>query len=284
MLPPHPPPNCAPRGLARRRACHVLCPGVQACAVVPRARRWHSRVSGGAPACPLCPSYRRRPTWSPCGTLLFSSALAKPRRRGPWAGIRRTDPAAAAVCAARTGGRLQLVLMRHPPPAICQNLWGVGWGGGSWGGGPAGGRGGVLPGVGGGGVFLPGVVAQRMTWSQMAGADMSRSTCASTQLTSAVCVTIRSASGCLCGSSGMGRCPLATRTRFSTGLKGCGQGKMRSEHFGAGGGGIWHDTRVYCSRLQLAAPTGRSPVGGASIGQVSSSRACLTTFIANSVP
>ena len=47
-----------------------------------------------------------------------------------------------------TGGRLQPVLMRHPPPAICQNLWGGGGGGGGQlgGGGPAGGRGGgVLP-------------------------------------------------------------------------------------------------------------------------------------------
>ena len=37
------------------------------------------------------------------------------------------------------GGRLQLILMRRPPPAICQNLWG---GGGSWGGGSSRGSGG----------------------------------------------------------------------------------------------------------------------------------------------
>ena len=42
-----------------------------------------------------------------------------------------------------TRGRLQPVLMRHPPPAIGQNLggggggWGGSWGGGSWGGGVA---------------------------------------------------------------------------------------------------------------------------------------------------
>ena len=49
------------------------------------------------------------------------------------------------------GGRLQPVLMRHPPPAICQNLGG----GGELGGGSSRGSGGVLPGVGGG--VWPGV-------------------------------------------------------------------------------------------------------------------------------
>ena len=48
------------------------------------------------------------------------------------------------------GGRLQLVLMRHPPSYLSK-LWGRGLGGGS-----SQGSGGVLPGVGGG-VFLPGV-------------------------------------------------------------------------------------------------------------------------------
>ena len=53
-------------------------------------------------------------------------------------------------------GRLQRVLMRHPPPAICQNLWGGGGGGGGVqpgvrGGGSSRGSGGVQLGVGRGG-------------------------------------------------------------------------------------------------------------------------------------
>ena len=63
-----------------------------------------------------------------------------------------------------TGGRLQPVLMRHSPPAICQNLegGGGGLGGGSWGGGGGGGwrvvGGGVGWRVGGGGGSAGGFV------------------------------------------------------------------------------------------------------------------------------
>ena len=50
------------------------------------------------------------------------------------------------------GGRLQLVLMRHPPQLSIKTT-----GGGAVGGGVQPGIGGVLPGVGGGGQSLPGV-------------------------------------------------------------------------------------------------------------------------------
>ena len=46
----------------------------------------------------------------------------------------------------RGGGRLQLVLMRQPPPSYLSKLVG----GGEWGGDPAGGRGGSCQGSGGG--------------------------------------------------------------------------------------------------------------------------------------
>ena len=47
------------------------------------------------------------------------------------------------------GGRLQPVLMRHAPPAICQNLWGGGGGGGRGVGGRVGGIGSLAGGGGG---------------------------------------------------------------------------------------------------------------------------------------